>query len=65
MAHTLRTIISQMSLKVKVIGQRSRSPRSKNVKIPVFSLLSEKMVKVRRVEVKVTKVKGQGQGQRS
>ena len=41
---------SQTGSKVTVMGQKSRSPRSKNVKIPVFSLVSENMV--------------QGQGQR-
>ncbi len=41
LAHILMFIISRTSSKVKVIGQMSRSPRSKNVKIPVFSLVSE------------------------
>ncbi len=41
-------------------GQRSRSPRSENVKIPVFSLVSENMVQGQNHEVKVI-----GQGQRS
>ncbi len=44
LAHRLLSNISRTSLKFKVIGQRSSSPRSKNVKIPLFSLVSENMV---------------------
>ena len=44
MTHTLRTIISQTSLKVKVIRSKVKVTKGKNVKIPVFSLVSEKVV---------------------
>ena len=59
----------------KFEGQRSRSPTSKNVKIPVYSLVSENMVrgqrarsqgsrsKVTKVKVKGCRSRSQGQGQ--
>ncbi len=58
---SLKMILHRPSLNVKVIHQRSSSPGQK-CKIPVFSLVSEKVV--HGGQVQCHKSQGQGQGQK-
>ncbi len=52
-------------MKVKVIGQRSRSPSANMHKFQFSAKFQKKWSKVKVTRVKVTKVKGQGRRSRS